>query len=124
MHSSLFGRRLLVVEDEMMVLIQTEDMLADFGCDTAAAATVAKALCLIGEQPFDAAMLDVNLGHEMSFGIADELIARGIPFLFATGNVGNGMLSGYRDRPALQKPYRPHHLADALASLLEPDLIN
>jgi CheY-like chemotaxis protein len=116
--SLLSGRRLLVVEDELMILIRIEDMLADLGCETVAAATASKALTLISEQQFDAAMLDVNLGGEKTFAVADALIACGVPFLFATGYVGDDIRSRYIDRPMLRKPFRPHHLADALARLL------
>lgn len=121
MNSPLSGRRVLVVEDEMMVLMQTEDLLADIGCVSVAAATVAKAIALINEQRFDVAILDMNLGGDMTFAVADALIAHDVPFLFATGYVGDTMESDYRDRPMLKKPFRPHHLTDALARLLAPD---
>ena len=62
MDKLLSGRRVLVVEDEMLVLIMIEDMLADLGCmSVTSAATVDKALALINEQVFGAAMLDMNL---------------------------------------------------------------
>ncbi len=62
MDDLLSGRQVLVVEDEMLVLLNLEDMLADLGCGSvSAAATVDQALALIEEQTFDAAMLDVNL---------------------------------------------------------------
>ena len=60
MEKFLSGRRVLVVEDEMLVLIMIEDMLADFGCEfVRAAATVNQALALIDAQIFDVAMLDM-----------------------------------------------------------------
>jgi CheY-like chemotaxis protein len=111
---------LLIVEDEMMILIRIEDMLADLGCETFAAATVAKALALVGEHRFDAAMLDMNLGGDKTFPVADALIAQGVPFLFATGYVGEEITTRYIGRPLLRKPFRPQHLADALAGLLAP----
>ena len=68
MDKLLSGRRILVVEDEMMVLMVTEDMLADLGCESVtAAATVDQALALIEAQGFDAAMLDVNLNGSKSY---------------------------------------------------------
>lgn len=120
MNSALSGRRMLVVEDEMLVLMNTEDTLADLGCESVAAATVEQALALIDAQPFDAAMLDMNLDGEKTFAVADALAAHGVPFLFATGYAGDDMKDGYRDRPLLRKPFRPRDLADALASLLTP----
>ena len=51
----LSGRRVLVVEDEMLVLIMIEDMLADLGCmSVTSGATVEKAVALINAQVFDA----------------------------------------------------------------------
>ena len=61
MNELLSGRRILVVEDEMMVLMLIEDMLSDLGCEAVTTtATVPQALTLIGAQVFDAAMLDMN----------------------------------------------------------------
>ena len=79
----LSGRRVLVVEDEMLVLIMIEDMLADLGCKSVtSAATVDKALALIDAQVFDAALLDMNLNGDDSHPVAEALSARGVPFVY------------------------------------------
>ena len=115
----LFGRRILVVEDEMLVLMSIEDMLADLGCEpVAAAATVDQAVALIDAQVFDAAMLDMNLNGTKSFPVADKLAALGVPFIFATGYSAQDMRDGYGDRPLLKKPIRYAELAGVFASLL------
>ena len=119
MDDLLSGRRILVVEDEFLVLMLTEDMLGDLGCKSViAAATVDQALALIESQSFDAAMLDMNLDGEKPYAVADALAERGTPFMFATGYVGHDMREGYHDRPFLRKPFRPTDLADALTRLL------
>jgi CheY-like chemotaxis protein len=67
MNKLLSGRRVLVVEDEMMILMIIEDMLAELGCESVTvAATVNQALALIDTQVFDAAMLDMNLNGSKS----------------------------------------------------------
>jgi len=67
MDKLLSGRRVLVVEDEMLILIMIEDMLADLGCAAVtSAATVNQAIALIESQNFDVAMLDMNLNGEMT----------------------------------------------------------
>ena len=120
MRSLLSGRRMLVVEDEMLVLMMTEDMLADLGCEAvAAAATVEQALALIEANTFDAAMLDMNLNGDETYDVADALAARGVPFVFATGYVGHDVKERHRDRPLLRKPFRPTNLAEALTHLLD-----
>jgi CheY-like chemotaxis protein len=72
----LSGRRVLVVEDEMLVLIMIEDMLADLGCKSVTSgATVEKAVALINAQVFDVAILDMNLNRNDSHAVADALAA-------------------------------------------------
>lgn len=102
----------------MMVLMVIEDMLADIGCESVtAAATVDQAMALIDAQVFDAAMLDVNLNGSTSYPLADVLAARGIPFVFATGYNGHGMMKRYSDRPLLTKPFQLNDLIDVLTPI-------
>ena len=118
MTSLLADRRVLVVEDEMLVLMIMEDMLADLGCESVtAAATVAQALALIEANSFDVAMLDMNLGGDRSYPVADALAARGVPFAFATG-YGGHTLDGYGERPMLKKPFQFADLLSTLTGLL------
>ncbi|QCI63376.1 response regulator [Phreatobacter stygius] len=121
MDKVLAGRRVLVVEDEMLVLIMIEDMLADLGCESVlAAASVHQALALIDAHTFDVAMLDMNLSGDKTYAVADALAAHGVPFVFSTGYSQHGMRDGYRDRPLLTKPFMEKELGDILARLLAP----
>lgn len=96
MNTLLAGQRMLVVEDEMLVLLNLEDLLADLGCDhVVSAATVAQAIRLIDSQTFDLAILDVNLNGNPSYPIADALSALGVPFAFSTGYADHGFGIGY-----------------------------
>lgn len=118
MDKLLSGRRVLVVEDEMLVVMMIEDMLADLGCTSvASAATVARALALIDAQVFDIAILDMNLSGNDSHPVAEVLSARGIPFIYSTGNTGHGVGDGYSDRPVLKKPFKYEELVAILANL-------
>jgi CheY-like chemotaxis protein len=115
----LTGRRVLVVEDELLVLMMIEDMLADLGCESVvAASTVEKALAAIDAQVIDVAMLDMNLNGDKSPAVAEALVARGIPFTYSTGNGGSKTRDGYRDRPVLKKPFRNEELVEILTRLL------
>src|SRR5687768_6243457 len=121
MDNLLSGLRVLVVEDEMMVLMNIEDMLADLGCESvSAAATVDQALAIVDAQGFDAALVDVNLDGRQSYPVADALRARGVPFAFSTGYSGQSMKDGYRDEPVLAKPYNVAGLVETLTRLLRP----
>jgi CheY-like chemotaxis protein len=113
--------RILIVEDEMLVAMNIEDMLLGLGHEVAGLASrLAPALALAQESRFDAAMLDVNLAGEPSFPIAELLVERGVPFLFATGYGRAGIEERFRDRPILQKPFRAAELGAALAGLCLP----
>jgi CheY-like chemotaxis protein len=119
MDKLLSGRRILVVEDEMMILMMIEDMLADLGCEAViAAATVDRALGLLDGQVFHAAMLDLNLNGEESYAVADALIARSVPFVFSTGTTDHHIKDGYRSHPVLKKPFNDEKLAEVLTRLL------
>ena len=90
----------------MLVLMMIEDMLGDLGCESVtSAATVEQAIALIEAQVFDAAMLDMNLDGDNSNAVADALAARGVPFIFSTGNSGRDMREGFSDRAVLRKPF-------------------
>lgn len=116
----LLGRRVLLVEDDAIISMLLEEMLADFGCDVVGTATrVEEALDVIGATTaIDAVVLDVNLNGMRSDPIADALAACGIPFVFSTGYGGSGVVDAHRDRPVLQKPFNQQDLAAALARLL------
>src|SRR4030095_3410107 len=74
MDKLLSGRRVLVVEDEMLVLMMIEDMLADLGCKSVtSAATIDKALAVIDAEAFDFALLDINLNGSDSHPVVEAL---------------------------------------------------
>jgi CheY-like chemotaxis protein len=111
--------RVLVVEDEYLIRMLLEDMLADLGYTVAAAVgTVAEARELATNGDFSAAILDVNLEGQEIYPVADILNRRSLPFVFVTGYGERNLLEGYRDRPALQKPFQADQLDAALAGLL------
>lgn len=123
MDKLLTGRSVLVIEDEMLILMMIEDMLADLGCESVAVASrIDPALRLIEGQVFDTAMLDMNLNGIESYPIADALTARDVPYFFSTGNSLTDMKDGYRDQDVLKKPFTVEQLSNMLSrSLRAPD---
>lgn len=119
----LSGLRILVVEDELIILLMIEGMLSDLGCsDVVSAPSVEKALALVvGGQQFDIALLDVNLGGRDSGPVAEALERHGVPFVHCTGNRADDRARGDHDRPVLRKPFSAEELAAALSRLIQAD---
>ena len=116
--ASLQGLRVLVVEDEMMVSMLIEDMLTDLGCTVVGPASrLDEAIELVGRTELDCAVLDVNLGGQPIFPLADILRAKGAPFAFATGYGDAGLRAEDKGSPLLQKPFREADLARVLGEL-------
>lgn len=112
------GLRVLLVEDENLVALLLEDMLAELGHTVVGpVARLDKALETAQREAFDVAILDVNINGEESYPIADALAARGIPFVFSTGYGKKSLRAPYSDRPALQKPFQRHELQKLFAGL-------
>ena len=121
MTASLTGARLLLVEDEAIVAMMIEAMLTDLGCVVVdVAGTLLHGLALVESTAgaLDAAVLDINLGGEKVYPVAELLAARGVPFVFSTGYGLAGISSDFAGVPALAKPYTPYALEKALLSVL------
>ena len=117
----LSGRRILIVEDDMLIRLTLEDMLVELGCESVSAAgTIDQGLSLIDAHTFDAATLDVNLGGVSGYPVADALAARGVPFVFTTGYGAHFLRDGYQQRPILKKPFAYAELAHTLTRLMTP----
>ena len=115
----LSNRRVLVVEDEMMIAMLIEDMLDEFSCKLVGPATnVPRALELIAKENVEIAVLDLNLGGEDTYAIAEALQQKNVPFIFATGYGSTGVRQEYGNRRVLQKPFQARDLENALAEAL------
>jgi CheY-like chemotaxis protein len=112
--------RILVVEDETLVALQLQGDLEDEGHHVIGPATSLKqGLTLAEQEDIDAAFVDVRLGRETSAAIADKLLARNIPFAFATGYSDVTMLPDHlRKVPKLGKPYVVGDMRRILCSLI------
>jgi DNA-binding response OmpR family regulator len=108
----------LVAEDEPMVSMLPADLLYAAGYRVLLADKLADAMELASVESVDAAILDVTLGREDSFPLADELQRREVPFLFASGYGGDGIPPRFHDVMILQKPYDMKAIRGALSTLL------
>ncbi|HEX2593769.1 MAG TPA: response regulator, partial [Rhizomicrobium sp.] len=112
--------RALLVEDNMIIALDAEASLERLGANFVdVAPNVSEALRLIEKNKPDFAILDVNLGNESSFPIADRLSALGIPIVFATGYGRNiEFPDRFKNIPVVSKPYTADVLAPKLAEAL------
>ena len=111
-------RRMLVVEDEILVAMMIEDSLVSIGVEVAGVVgTLEEAMKRANEGGFDCALLDVHLRGRDIYPVAEVLAAKGVPFIFATG-YGQGMLpEKWQECPVLQKPFVGAELERVLTSL-------
>jgi CheY-like chemotaxis protein len=114
------GKRVLVVEDDAMICMMLQDMLAELGYMIAAeAARIDAALEALRTGEFDLAILDINIGGEAISPVAEALAARGTPFVLTTGHAERDLPELYRDRPMLAKPFRIDTLERTLQSVTD-----
>jgi CheY-like chemotaxis protein len=107
--------KVLVIEDEPLLLMAVSDMLVELGHDVADMATSLKpALLAANSQAFDVAVLDVNLGGDRIDAVATVLNDRRIPFVFTTGYDVKALPAGFQERPYLTKPFQIEQLSQAL----------
>jgi len=112
--------RVLVVEDEALVALQLEDMLTELGCAVIGPASrVGQALELLGGEPVEVAVLDLNIAGELVYPVADELGNRGLPYIFVTAYGRSGLTEPYRSRPVLEKPFARRELLRAILDTLQ-----
>jgi DNA-binding response OmpR family regulator len=118
-NGALARRRILVVEDEAVVSLMIEDLLAAAGATVVGAtADAAAALALIEGESIDCAILDYKLPDGTSLPVADELMSCGVPFLFASGYDSAALDPRYADVPRLEKVYTPEELLQAIVDIL------
>lgn len=111
------ARRVLIVEDEVLIGLVLEDMLELMGH------TIVGNVASLGEAEqcfdtgFDLAILDVHVGGEPVFPLADRVAEAGAAILFSTGSSGESLPERFRDWPLLAKPYSYDAVAAALATV-------
>ena len=105
---TLDGARVLIVEDDVIIAGVLADMLDALGCSVVGSAhQVERALALVREEAatLDAVLLDLRLGMELAYPVADALVAHGVPFGFMTGADLESAESRFATVPVLGKPF-------------------
>lgn len=114
--STPFPERVLLVEDNLIIALDTEEVILELGarevvvCDDIEGA---KEACEAGNIGF--AMLDINLGDQTSFEVAELLLEMRLPFIFASGYGDTSILPEHLAHvPVIGKPYDPESISRAV----------
>ena len=100
------GCRVLVVEDETLIVMEIEGVLEALDCKIIGpTGKLETALVLAVEEAFDIAILDVTIRGGKIYPVAERLLARGIPFALASGYGDWALPEALRDQPRLLKPF-------------------
>jgi CheY-like chemotaxis protein len=120
----LRGRRILILEDELLVALETKALVWRFGGIVVGPyARVPAALEAIQTQPVDAAILDVNVAGTKSFVVADALQSRNVPYVFSTGYGRDIVPPRFGHAMVVEKPIIPEALIAALARAFRASIV-
>ena len=111
--------RILVVDDEPLIAMLTEEWVSDCGhTPVGPALSLSAALELVATSDIDGAIIDVRLGRESSYPLAKLLSVRGIPYAFATGLAEEAIEHGHAAVAVLLKPFRLKPFEAAIENIL------
>ncbi len=113
----LTPKSVLIVEDNFIIALDAEVMLRELGIEIVwSAASIPRALEIVARERPQFVLLDVNLGEEKSFEVAQRLRELGIPFAFGTGyGSPHAFPEGFANIPIVTKPYSLERLEAVLA---------
>lgn len=116
----ILRRRLLVLDDEMLVAMMLEDMLEDLDFEVVGPfSNLEDGLQAANSEQLDGAIIDLNLGRGIfSTPVADALRARGVPFLLATGYGATEQTDAMGYASLLSKPFAMDDVKSALDTML------
>lgn len=114
----LEGRRVLIVEDRYVLASEIAELVRDMGAEVLGpAASVSAAEALVRELRANIALLDVNLGGEMIFPLAEQLAKQQTPVVLLTGYHDESLPAAWRSLPRLLKPVDRRSLREQLLQL-------
>lgn len=109
--TNLTARRILVVEDDLVIAVLIEEALQDLGCVVVGpVGKLDTALRLADDEALDGAILDVTIRGGKIFPVVERLQARGVPFVLASGYGDWALPEAFRNQPRLTKPFRVEEL--------------
>jgi PAS domain S-box-containing protein len=113
------GRRIIIVEDSVLLALELEAGLTEAGAKVVGVAADVEEALKLADTPFDVAVLDANLNGTPVTPVAELLRQRGKPFIFATGYGDAAQAPEGFDAPVVRKPYNVAQIATAVAEALD-----
>ncbi len=116
---ALVGKRILVVEDQVLIAMLVEETLQDLGCELVGpVATLEDALAAVRQYQLDGALLDANLRGENTSRAAEALAGNAVPFILVTGYARRDAdPPAFKAAPRVQKPFEPDDLANRMVEI-------
>ena len=111
---ALNGLRVLYLEDDAIISMSLVEALQNAGAIVYDRATIDGALSALQSGMYDVALLDVNVGGQMSYEVARAAEARGIPIVLVTGYGQEGWPPEMQHHVMCQKPFT---LADLIRAI-------
>lgn len=116
----LTGYKVLVLEDDYLIADDLSDLLADAGADVVGPiSNVRDALAQVRDDGFDMALVDVGLGNEKAYPVADLLRELNVPFVFVTGYGEESLPERFRGAALCKKPFNESCILDAVKSAIQ-----
>lgn len=114
----LHSRRILIVEDEYFIANDLWRSFSASGADVVGPIATARGAIDLLESglAIDGAVLDINLNGRMAYDVANLLLAKHVPFVFATGYDPEVIPARYAEVRRCEKPVDPSVVARALDS--------
>lgn len=117
--------RILVAEDEMIVAFNLCETLEEGGFEIEGPhATVASAGRAVERSLPDIALLDVSLQDDLSYNLAKQLIAQGVPVVFHSGlHTRESVTRNFPDATVLLKPCPPAEVLEAIETIARSETL-
>lgn len=105
-NGKLAGRRVMVLEDDVLIAMDMEDFLIGEGCQVVGpVSNVERALEQVETGKLDGAVVDLNLRGELSVPVIEALKSRGVPVVVCSGYAElTGVREMLKDVPIVPKP--------------------
>jgi DNA-binding response OmpR family regulator len=111
-------RQALVLDDEYLIAVEVEAILADAGYEVLSAVTVAEARDFVSGNPVHVAVLDFRM-EQAAHDLAHHLRNQGVPVIFCTGALADEVHTVFPDAPVVSKPFEATTLLSVVATVLD-----